>query len=89
MTLKTVFGHFSIAVTAVMLTSSAITFAKPVAFFGAGKTPSDIQTSVDGFRNFLGRNNLVGGTFKDGGREINWDGVPDAFAAPTYSRSRA
>jgi hypothetical protein len=82
MTLKTVFGHFSIAVTAVMLTSPAITFAKPVAFFAAGKTPSDIQTSVDGFRNFLGRNNLVGGTFKDGRREINWDGVPDAFAAP-------
>jgi hypothetical protein len=82
MTLKSVFGYLSVAVTAGLLTSPAITLAKPMVFSAAGRTPTDIQVSVDGFRNFLGRNNLVGGTFKDGRREINWDGVPDAFAAP-------
>jgi len=82
MTLKAVFRYLSIAVAAVMLTSPAITFANPVVFSAAGKTPSDIQASVDAFRNFLGANNGVGGTFGGGRREINWDGVPDAFAAP-------
>src|ERR1700730_1662896 len=72
----------AIAVAAVMLTSPAITFAKPVVFSAAGKAPSDIQASVDAFRNFLGTNNGVGNTFPGGRREINWDGVPDAFAAP-------
>jgi hypothetical protein len=37
---------------------------------------------VKEFRDFLGLNNGVGGTFPDGRREINWDGVPDQFAAP-------
>jgi hypothetical protein len=82
MTLKSVSGYLSVAVTAVMLTSPTITFALPVVFSAAGKTPADIQASVDAFRNFLGRNNGVRGTFPDGRREINWDGVPDAFAAP-------
>ncbi len=82
MTLKSVSGYLSIAVTAVVLTSPSITFAKPVVFSAAGKTPADIQASVDAFRNFLGANRGVGGTFKDGRREINWDGVPDAIAAP-------
>src|SRR5438046_7048007 len=45
-------------------------------------TPADIQTAVDAFRNFLGDNNGVGGTFPTGRREIKWDGVPDAFSAP-------
>jgi hypothetical protein len=81
MTLKAIFEYLSIAVTVVMLTSPA--FANPVAFSAAGRTPADIQASVDAFRNFLGgKNNGVGGTFPNGRREINWDGVPDAFAAP-------
>jgi hypothetical protein len=37
---------------------------------------------VDAFRSALGPNNGVGGSFASGRREINWDGVPDAFAAP-------
>jgi len=80
MTLKAVLGYLSTAVTAVLLTSP--TFAVPVTFSAAGKTPSDIQTSVDAFRKFLGTNNGVGNTFPGGRREINWDGVPDAVAAP-------
>src|SRR5262245_27880617 len=61
----------------------AITFAAPVLFAASGSAPADIQTSVQDFRDFLGGgNNGVGGTFPGGRREINWDGVPDAFAAP-------
>src|SRR5213080_716752 len=56
--------------------------ADPEVFEASGATPADIQTAVDAFRNFLGDNNGVGGTFPTGRREINWDGVPDAFSAP-------
>jgi hypothetical protein len=82
MTLKAAFRYLSITVAGVMLSSPAITFAAPVEFSAAGKTPSDIQAAVDAFRNFLGANNGVGGTFPGGRREINWDGVPDASSAP-------
>jgi hypothetical protein len=50
----------------------------PEVFEASGATPADIQTAVDAFRNFLGTNNGVGGTFPTGRREINWDGVPAA-----------
>lgn len=56
--------------------------ADPEVFEASGATPADIQTAVDAFRDFLGPNRGVGGTFPDGRREINWDGVPDAFSAP-------
>jgi hypothetical protein len=56
--------------------------ADPPVFEASGATPADIQTAVDAFRNFLGPNNGVGGTFPTGRREINWDGVPDASSAP-------
>lgn len=52
-------------------------------FSAAGSAAADIQASVDAFRAGLGgANNGVGGSFATGRREINWDGVPDAFAAP-------
>lgn len=48
-----------------------------------GAAPSDIQTTVDAFRASLGTLNAnVAGSFGTGRREINWDGVPDGFAAP-------
>jgi hypothetical protein len=48
----------------------------------AGATPADIQSAVDAFRADLGgANNGVDGTFPTGRREINWDDVPDQFAA--------
>jgi hypothetical protein len=59
-----------------------IAVAAPVVFEVSGASPADILATVDAFRTFLGPNNGVGGTFPDGRREINWDGVPDAFAAP-------
>ena len=51
-------------------------------FEASGATPADIQSTVNAFRNHLGHNNGIGGTFIGGRREINWDGVPDQFAAP-------
>ncbi|HKF42922.1 MAG TPA: hypothetical protein VKG01_07475 [Thermoanaerobaculia bacterium] len=49
----------------------------------SGPSPASIQAVVDQFRGDLGStNNGVGGTFPSGHREINWDGVPDSFAAP-------
>ncbi len=56
--------------------------AAPQVFEASGVTPNDILNTVTAFRNFLGDNNGVGGTFDTGRREINWDGVPDAFSAP-------
>jgi hypothetical protein len=56
--------------------------ADPQVFEASGATPADILTQVNAFRDFLGPNRGVGGHFPDGRREINWDGVPDAFSAP-------
>jgi hypothetical protein len=68
--------------TAFVLLVPAITTAAPVVFEASGSKPAHLQAAVDGFRAFLGDNNGVGGTFPDGRREINWDGVPDGFSAP-------
>ncbi len=61
----------------------AMTIAAPVVYEAPGGEPAEIDAAVTGFRTFLGDNNGVGGTFPDGRREINWDGVPDAFSAPS------
>jgi hypothetical protein len=54
-----------------------------VLFSGSGTTAASIQAPVDTFRAALGSlNPNVAGSFGTGRREINWDGVPDAFAAP-------
>lgn len=48
-----------------------------------GMAPDDILPEVDAFRTALGALNAnVAGSFNEGRREINWDGVPDADAAP-------
>jgi hypothetical protein len=59
--------------------------AAPHVFEASGATQADIQAAVEAFRNFgdFGTNNGVGGTSLHGRREINWDGVPDAFSAPS------
>lgn len=50
---------------------------------GVGSSPAAIQPVVDAFRNDLGPLNAnVVGSFATGRREINWDAVPDQFAAP-------
>jgi hypothetical protein len=70
---------------ALALGASKFVSAAPLEFTGTGQ-PADIQASVDAFRNVLGTNHGVlhgdGNVFNDGRREINWDGVPDAVAAP-------
>ncbi len=72
-----------IALALFMFLSPALTMAAPVVFESSGATPADIQASVDAFRAFLGAlNPNVAGSFPSGRREINWDGVPDAFSAP-------
>jgi hypothetical protein len=49
----------------------------------AGTSAAAIQSSVDAYRADLGAlNPNVPGSFGSGRREINWDGVPDAFSAP-------
>lgn len=50
----------------------------------AGATPADITAARDLFRLDIGGGTTAGANGSFGGlrREINWDGVPDAFAAP-------
>jgi hypothetical protein len=72
-----------VAVTALFLSSASMIQAAPVVFEASGAVPADIQVAVDDFRTFLGPlNPNVAGSFPSGRREINWDGVPDAFSAP-------
>lgn len=54
-----------------------------VVFSASGASASDIQATVDSFRASLGTlNPNTPGSVGSGRREINWDGVPDSFAAP-------
>lgn len=74
--------RFAFVLAAVLLLLPTIAVGAPVVFEAAGASPGDILDAVDDFRTFLGPNNGIGGSFADGRREINWDGVPDAFSAP-------
>lgn len=62
---------------------ATVATAAPITFSGTGTSPAGIQTVVGNFRTDLGTlNPNVPGTFGSGRREINWDGVPNNFAAP-------
>src|SRR5207244_9083980 len=55
----------------------------PIVFSASGSDPASITPTVNAFRSALGTlNPNVPGSFGSGRREINWDGVPDAFSAP-------
>ena len=57
--------------------------AGPIVYSAAGTSAGDIAAAVNAFRSALGTlNPNVAGSFAGGRREINWDGVPGAFAAP-------
>jgi hypothetical protein len=87
------FATISVACAVVVTSSNAFGPAKSAAagknetavilFQAAGPNISSIQSSVDAFRTQLGTlNPNVAGSFANGRREINWDGVPDMFSAP-------
>ena len=62
---------------------TSLVAAAPVVRQGSGANTAALQAIVDQFRSDIGGvNNGVGGSFISGRREINWDGVPDAFAEP-------
>lgn len=64
---------------------SNIANAAAVVRSAAGANAAAIQSTVDQFRVDLGTlNSNTAQTFSTGRREINWDGVPDAFAAPNF-----
>src|SRR5688500_6507917 len=61
----------------------AVLVAGTVVISGAGADRASIQDEVDAYRAALGPNNgAAAAPFPSGRREINWDGVPDPFAAP-------
>lgn len=65
------------------LVAAATPAAGQVVTSASGANSAAIQSSVDSFRTSLGTlNPNVAGSFGSGRREINWDGVPDALAAP-------
>lgn len=68
---------------AVFALVSSTVFGAAVTFQACGANPAAIQPTVDSFRTALGAlNPNTAGSFPSGRREINWDGVPDASAAP-------
>jgi hypothetical protein len=70
-----------VAIACLCLTRPVV--AAPILFSAAGVNAAGIQATVDAFRGALGPlNPNVAGSFGSGRREINWDGVPDIFAAP-------
>lgn len=58
--------------------------AAPVTTQATGPDAASIQAAVDQFRNDLGTNNAGGPPAQSGRRQINWDGVPDQRAAPSF-----
>lgn len=80
-TTKTIKNLF-LSIFAMLLGIGSIS-AAPVVRQGTGANAAGLQATVDQFRADLGgSNNGVGNSFTAGRREINWDGVPDAFSEP-------
>jgi len=78
---KVFFSSVMISCFSLLAFSSAS--AAPVVRQGSGASAAALQATVDQFRADLGgANNGVGGSFASGRREVNWDGVPDAFSEP-------
>lgn len=83
--MKNLNGFFLIGSLLVLFLMANTLFAAQVSRTAAGANAAAIQATVDQFRADIGgTNNGVGGSFISGRREINWDGVPDNFAAPNF-----
>lgn len=70
--------------TAAVLLTATTAAAAPIVFSASGANAAAIQASVDAFRAAIGGGTVAGANGSFGGvrREINWDGVPNALAAP-------
>jgi hypothetical protein len=70
--------------TSVLSLAAGYCAAGTVVRTASGNAPAGIQLAVDQFRSDLGDpdNGATPGSQGVGRREINWDGVPDNFAAP-------
>ena len=75
---------FPFAVPVFAALAAAPAFSAPVVYTGAGANDVAITAVRDQFRLDVGGGAVAGGNGLFGGlrREINWDGVPDNFAAP-------
>ena len=78
-------GFVTVALTGLVLAPLTVAVGQ-TAFQASGEAPVDIESAVNDFRAALGINNGVSACSPSpcttGRREINWDGVPDAFSAP-------
>lgn len=83
--MKRVNKNSFISIGLLMLVLAYSVFPAQVSRTASGANAAAIQATVDQFRADLGgANNGVGGSFVNGRREINWDGVPDSFSAPNF-----
>jgi hypothetical protein len=79
------FGRFFLLSSLALLMFVGSISAAAVVRSAAGANTAAIQATVDQFRTDLGTlNSNTAQTFAGGRREINWDGVPDAFSAPNF-----
>lgn len=82
MKIKTLPDAFVALACGMLLSAVSISHASLIVSV-SGSNAAAIQAGVDAFRVELGAlNPNVVGSFGSGRREINWDGVPDAFSAP-------
>ena len=73
----------AMGVAMVLAMSSGPATAGVIVFEASGANAAAVQPTVDVYRSGLGALNPNNGmAFASGRREINWDGVPDAFADP-------
>jgi hypothetical protein len=75
-----------IVAVACVLSGPGLASAQIAPYSGAGAAPADITAVRDVFRADLGGGTVAGANGGFGGlrREINWDGVPAASAAPNF-----
>jgi hypothetical protein len=80
--MKNLYSKWTFVILGIFAFSQTLS-AAAVIRVAAGANAAAIQSAVTQFRADLGgTNNGVGGSFINGRREINWDGVPDTASEP-------